>query len=444
MEPETRYASVGHTRVAYQVLGEGPLDLVVTAGTFGSVDVGWEDPMVAAWNRRLASFSRLILFDRRGSGASDPLPIDDLPSWESYVDDLMAVMEAAGSETAAVMGVFDAGPAAMLFAASHPERTTALVLANTAARVLRSDDYRIGAAPERVEEVRDRIERTWGTHEQVDMQVPSRASDPHFRRWFARYTRSIAGPTAVSAYVQAMIRIDARPVLPSIRVPTLILHRVDYPWFRIEHGRYLADHIAGARLVELPGADGPLPWEHPELALDAIEEFLTGKLGRADATRAVTTLLFTDIVRSTEWAGAVGDERWREFLTLHDDAARRTTAAFGGRVVKTTGDGILATFDGPRRAIRACAALRRELRRLGLEIRSGIHTGEVEKRDDDVSGIAVHIAARVMAAAGDGEILVSRTVRDLIAGSEVELEDRGVRQLKGIGGDWLLYAVVGD
>jgi class 3 adenylate cyclase len=356
----------------------------------------------------------------------------------------MAVMEAAGSETAAVMGVFDAGPAAMLFAASHPERTTALVLANTAARVLRSDDYRIGAAPERVEEVRDRIERTWGTHEQVDMQVPSRASDPHFRRWFARYTRSIAGPTAVSAYVQAMIRIDARSVLPSIRVPTLILHRVDYPWFRIEHGRYLAHHIAGAKLVELPGADGPLPWEYPELALDAIEEFLTGKLGRADATRAVTTLLFTDIVRSTEWAGAVGDERWREFLTLHDDAARRVTAAFGGRVVKTTGDGILATFDGPRRAIRACAALRRELRRLGLEIRSGIHTGEVEKRDDDVSGIAVHIAARVMAAAGDGEILVSRTVRDLIAGSEVELEDRGARQLKGIGGDWLLYAVVGD
>jgi class 3 adenylate cyclase len=444
MEPETWYASVGHTRVAYQVLGEGPLDLVVTAGTFGSVDVGWEDPMVAAWNRRLASFSRLILFDRRGSGSSDPLPIDDLPSWESYVDDLMAVMEAAGSETAAVMGVFDAGPAAMLFAASHPDRTTALVLANTAARVLRSDDYRIGAAPKRVEEVRDRIERTWGTHEQVDMQVPSRASDPHFRRWFARYTRSIAGPTAVSAYVQAMIRIDARSVLPSIRVPTLILHRVDYPWFRIEHGRYLAHHIAGARLVELPGADGPLPWEHPELALDAIEEFLTGKLGRADATRAVTTLLFTDIVRSTERVGAVGDEPWREFLTLHDDAARRVTAAFGGRLVKTTGDGILATFDGPRRAIRASAALRRDLRRLGLEIRSGIHTGEVEKRDDDVSGIAVHIAARVMTAAGDGEILVSRTVRDLIAGSEVELEDRGARQLKGIGGDWLLYAVVGD
>jgi class 3 adenylate cyclase len=444
MEPETRYASVGRARVAFQMLGEGPPDLVVTAGTFGSVDLGWEDPMVAVWNRRLASFSRLILFDRRGSGASDPLPIEDLPSWESYIDDLTAVMDAAGSERAAVMGVFDAGPTAMLFAASRPERTIALVLANTAARLTRSSDYPIGASSEKIEEVRERIERTWGTEEQSEMQVPSRASDQHFRRWFARYTRSIAGPTAVSAYVRAMIHADARSVLPSISVPTLILHRVDYPWFRVEHGRYLAEHIAGARLVELAGADGPLPWQHADVALDAIEEFLTGTLRGPDTTRAVTTLLFTDIVSSTERAASLRDERWREVLTLHDDVADRVTATFGGRVVKTTGDGILATFDGPRRAIRASRALERELRRIGLAIRSGIHTGEVEKRGDDVSGIAVHIAARVMAAAGDGEILVSRTVRDLIAGSEIELEERGVHQLKGVAGDWLLYAVVGD
>jgi class 3 adenylate cyclase len=431
-------------RVAYQVLGAGPLDLVVTAGTFGNVDPGWEDPMVAAWNRRLASFSRLILFDRRGSGVSDPLPIDDLPSWESYIDDLTAVMDAAGSERAAVMGVFDAGPTAMLFAASRPERTVALVLANTAARILRSDDYPIGALPESVQEVRDRIERTWGTEEQADMQVPSHASDPHFRRWFARYTRSIAGPTAVSAYVRAMLHTDARSVLSSIRAPTLILHRVDYPWFRIEHGRYLAEHIEGAKLVELPGADGPLPWEHADLALDAIEEFLTGTLRGPDTTRAVTTLLFTDIVRSTERAAQLGDERWRELLSLHDDTAHRVIATFGGRIVKTTGDGILATFDGPRRAIRASAALRLEVRRIGLDLRSGIHTGEVENRGVDVSGIAVHIAARVMAAAGEGEILVSRTVRDLIAGSEIELEERGAHQLKGVAGDWLLYAVGDD
>jgi class 3 adenylate cyclase/pimeloyl-ACP methyl ester carboxylesterase len=444
MEPDTRYASVDRARVAYQVLGEGPLDLVVTAGTFGSVDLGWEDPMVAAWNRRLASFSRLILFDRRGSGASDPLPIDDLPSWELYMDDLTAVMDAAGSDRAAIMGIFDAGPTAMLFAASRPERTVALVLANTSARILRSDDYPVGARPERIEEVGSRIERTWGTEEQAEMQVPSRASDPQFRRWFARYTRSIAGPTAVSAYVRAMIHTDARSVLPSIRVPTLILHRVDYPWFRIEHGRYLAEHIEAARLVELPGADGPLPWEHAGLALDAIEEFLTGSLRGPDTTRAVTTLLFTDVVRSTERAAQLGDELWREVLSLHDDAAHRMTSTFGGRIVKTMGDGVLATFDGPRRAIRASAALRRELRRIGLDVRSGIHTGEVEKRGVDVSGIAVHIAARVMAAAGEGEILVSRTVRDLIAGSEIELEERGAHQLKGVAGDWLLYALVDE
>src|SRR6266508_918033 len=329
MEPDTRYASVDRARVAYQVLGEGPLDLVVTAGTFGSVDLGWEDPMVAAWNRRLASFSRLILFDRRGSGASDPLPIDDLPSWELYMDDLTAVMDAAGSDRAAIMGIFDAGPTAMLFAASRPERTVALVLANTSARILRSDDYPVGARPQRIEEVGSRIERTWGTEEQAEMQVPSRASDPQFRRWFARYTRSIAGPTAVSAYVRAMIHTDARSVLPSIRVPTLILHRVDYPWFRIEHGRYLAEHIEAARLVELPGADGPLPWEHAGLALDAIEEFLTGTLRGPDTTRAVTTLLFTDVVRSTERAAQLGDELWREVLRPRRRGAPRDLNVWG-------------------------------------------------------------------------------------------------------------------
>jgi class 3 adenylate cyclase/pimeloyl-ACP methyl ester carboxylesterase len=442
MDPETRYANLDGSRVAYQIVGEGPLDLVVTSGTFGSIDLGWDDPMVAAWNRRLASFSRLILFDRRGSGASDPLALEDLPSWESYMEELEAVMDAAGSNRAAVMGIFDGGPAAMLFAASRPERTVALVLANTSARILQSEDYPVGAPPERIEEARDRIERTWGTEEQAAMQVPSRASDPLFRRWFARYTRSIGGPSAVSAYVRAMIHTDARAVLSSIRVPTLILHRVGYPWFRIEHGQYIARRIEGARLVELPGADGPLPWENPERALDAIEEFLTGTLRGADVTRAVTTLLFTDIVKSTERAADLGDEQWREVLGLHDAAAHRMTATFGGRVVKTTGDGILATFDGPRRAIRASMALRMELGRIGLGIRSGIHTGEVEKRGDDISGIAVHIAARVMAAAGTGEILVSRTVRDLIAGSEIELEERGARPLKGVVGDWDLYAVV--
>jgi class 3 adenylate cyclase len=442
VDPDTQYARVDRERVAYQVLGDGPPDLLISAGTYGSIDLDWEDPMVAGMYRRFASFSRLIRFDRRGSGASDPLPLEALPSWESYVDEVVAVMDAAGSERAAIMGVFDAGPMATLFAATRPDRTVALILANTSARILASDDYPSGATSAAAEAVIDRVERTWGTEEQARMQVPSRASDERFRRWFARYTRSIAGPTAVRAYLRAMLDADARSVLSSVHVPTLVLHRKDYPLFRIEHGRYLAEHIEGARFFEIPGSDGPLPWENADLVVDLIEEFLTGVRRGVDPGRAVSTVLFTDIVRSTERAQELGDERWLELLNLHDEAAHRLAEAFRGRVIKTTGDGVLATFDGPRRGIGASVALREELHRIGLEIRSGIHTGEVELRDQDVGGMAVHIAARVMSAAAPGEILVSRTLRDLIVGSEVRLEERGGHTLKGIEGDWELFAVV--
>lgn len=443
VEPDTWYARVDAEQVAYQIVGDGPPDLVISAGTYGSIDLDWDDPMVASMYRRMAAFSRVIRFDRRGSGASDPLPLDALPSWESYIDEVVAVMDAAGSEQAAIMGIFDAGPMATLFAATRPDRTVALILANTSARILASDDYPLGAPSSMAEAAIDRVARTWGTEEQARMQVPSRASDERFRRWFARYTRSVAGPTAVRAYLRAMLDVDARSILSSVRVPTLILHRKHYPLFRIEHGRYLADHIKGARFFEIPGSDGPLPWENADMVVDLIEEFLTGVRRGAEPGRAVATVLFTDIVSSTERAGELGDQRWLELLNLHNEAAHRLVEAFRGRVIKKTGDGVLATFDGPRRGIRAAVALRDELLRIGLEVRSGIHTGEVELRDQDVGGMAVHIAARVMAAAGAGEILVSRTVRDLIVGSEVRLEDRREHTLKGVEGDWQLFAVVG-
>ena len=441
MEPQTRYARLGEARIAYQVVGDGPPDLVVSAGTYGNIDLDWEDPMAARMYRRVATFSRLIRFDRRGSGSSDPLPLDALPPWEAYMEEVVAVMDAVGSERAAIMGIFDAGPMAALFAATKPERTVALILANTAARLLASEDYPIGAPPEAVEEVIDRVEETWGTEEQAWMQAPSRAGDEHFRRWFAKYTRGIASPTAVKAYLHAMLEADARPILSSVHVPTLVLHRTNYPLFRIEHGRYLAEHVEGAKLVELPGADGALAWENADLLVDEIEEFLTGIRRRAEPDRALATVLFTDIVGSTERVGELRDERWLRLLDLHDETARRVVGGFDGRLIKTTGDGILATFDGPGRGIRAAALLREELRSAGLDIRAGVHTGEVELRDGDVGGIAVHIGARVMAAAAPGEILVSRTVRDLIAGSEIRLEDRGGHQLKSVEGPWQLFAV---
>ncbi|MGY1604573.1 adenylate/guanylate cyclase domain-containing protein [Geodermatophilus sp. SYSU D00815] len=440
-EPDTRYARLGDERIAYQVVGSGPPDLVLSAGTFNSIDLDWEDPALAAMYHRMSRFCRLIRFDRRGSGASDPLPLRSLPPWESYTEEVVAVMDAVGARRAAVMGVFDAGPMAALFAATHPGRTVALVLVNTAARVLRSDDYPIGTEPERAAAVVDQVVDTWGSEEQVHLQVPSRASDERFRRWFARYTRSIASPGAVRAYLTAMLQADARAALGSVHVPTLVMHRRDYAMYRIEHGRYLADAIEGATFVELPGRDGPLAWEHPGTAVDAIEEFLTGARRSTSPERALVTIVFTDIVGSTELADRLGDQRWRELLDRHDDTARSVVTEFGGRLVETTGDGVLATFPGPGRAIEAARTLRDTLCRSGLRIRTGAHTGEVELRGAGVGGMAVHIAARVMQAAGAGEILVSRTVRDVLVGSGIRLSERGARALKGVPEEWELFSV---
>jgi class 3 adenylate cyclase len=330
---------------------------------------------------------------------------------------------------------------ALFFAATRPERTSALILGNATARYVADDDYPIGLPPERVEAIISRVEDTWGTAEPIATAIPSRAGDERFRRWAARLQRSIASPRTVHVFLRALFQVDVRPLLPLVQAPTLVLHRRDFPLLPIEHGRYLAEHIPNARLVELPGSDGPLTWETPELTLGHIEEFLTGVRVSAPATRVLATVLFTDIVASTERAAELGDRRWRELLQVHDDLGARLVEQWGGRVVKTTGDGLLATFDGPGRAIACAVALRDRLADIDLQIRAGLHAGEVELRDGDVGGIAVHLAARIMAEAGPGEVVVSRTVRDLVAGSDHRLEDRGTRQLKGVEGDWQLFAV---
>jgi class 3 adenylate cyclase len=439
VQPETRYARLGRDRIAYQAVGQGPPDLVLAVGV--TVDLAWEEPGVALWLRTLASFSRVILFDRRGSGASDPLPADPLPPWESFAEDLDAVMDAVGSERAAILADLLDGPTALFFAGTRPERTSALILVHTSAKFVASEDYPIGIPTEIAEALLEKIDQLWGTDAIATMWVPSRAGDERFRRWLAKMQRATASPKAAKASLRAVLEVDVRPILPLIQAPTLVLHRKDFHAVPIEQSRYLAEHIAQARLVELPGADVVLVYETPELATDLIEEFLTGVRRTAEPTRVLASVLFTDIVGSTEQASRLGDRRWRELLDMHDELTRRLVEEFGGQLVKTTGDGILATFDGPGRGIRCAAALRDELRGIGLQIRAGLHTGEVEQRNSDVGGIAVHIAARVMALAGPGQILTSRTVRDLVVGSDIALNDFGVHPLKGIEGSWQLFTV---
>ena len=441
MQPDTNYARLEGDRIGYQVFGHGPPDVVLTAGNFAHMDVVWDDPGIALFLRTLGSFSRVIRFDRRGTGVSDRLGLDLLPPWEAWAEELAVVLDEVGSEQVAIMAQVDAGPMALMFASTRPERTSALVLANTTARLAAADDYPIGLSREVLDARLRRVDRLWGTEAMASILVPSRSGDEQFRRWFALFQRAIAPPGAMVALQRALAEIDARPLLPLIQAPTLILHRRNSAWVPFTHGQYLADHIAGANLVELSGSDPSVMWETPQLILGHIEEFLTGTRPGQDLSRVLAAVLFTDIVGSTPQARRLGDRRWRELLNVHDELARRLVEQQGGQLIKTTGDGILATFDGPGRAIQCATTLRDRLRGIEVQIRAGLHVGEVELRDGDVGGMAVHIAARVMAVAQPDEILVSRTVRDLVVGSNLVLDDRGTRPLKGVEGDWQLFAV---
>jgi class 3 adenylate cyclase len=330
---------------------------------------------------------------------------------------------------------------ALFYAGTRPERTSALILTDATARYLVADDYPIGFPSETIEAMIDRAEELWGTEAYTEAYAPSHAGDQRFRRWSARLQRAIASPRVVRAHLRAMLEVDVRPLLPLIQVPTLVLHHRDFQLVPASHGRFLAEHIPGARLVELEG-DLPMWWDQQDVVLGVVEEFLVGARRSVEPARVLATVLFTDIVGSTERAAELGDRGWRDLLDTHDELAGRLVERWGGRLVKTTGDGILATFDGPGRAIGCAGTLRDELRGIGTQIRAGLHTGEVELRGDDVGGIAVNIAARIMATAGAGEIVVSRTVRDLVAGSDITLQDRGSQRLKGVEGAWELFAVV--
>ncbi len=439
--PRVRYAKSGDVHIAYQVVGDGPLDLVFVNGFVDHLEVQWEFPPLASFLNRLASFSRLILFDKRGTGLSDRVAA--LPTLEQRMDDVRAVMEAVGAKRAALLGLSEGGPMSALFAATYPDRTAALIMLGSYSRYVRDAGCPWARTGDEWQVILDSIETSWGTGQMLPLFSPSLAGDEAAVQLQGRFERMAASPGAAIAVLRMALDIDIRHLLPAIRVPTLIVHRTGDRVCEVQGSRYMAERIPGAKYVELPG-DDHAPWTGDSSAvLDAIEEFLTGQRHEPEYDRVLATVLFTDIVGSTERAAELGDGRWRAVLDNHHAAVRRELTRFRGREVKTLGDGFLATFDGPARAIRCACAIRDGVRPLGIEVRAGLHTGECEWRGDDVGGIAVHIGARVAAKAGPGEVVVSSTVKDLVAGSGLRFADRGVHSLKGIPGKWRLFAVEG-
>ncbi|MGZ8694411.1 MAG: adenylate/guanylate cyclase domain-containing protein [Gaiellaceae bacterium] len=437
--PETRYAKSGDLNIAYQVVGDGPLDLVYVPGWISNVELMWDDPAQAHMLDRLTGFSRLILFDKRGTGMSDPVPLDRLPTLEDRMDDVRAVLDAADSERAALFGFSEGGNLSVLFAATYPQRTTALALYGVFAKRIWSPDYPWAPTPEDRQREIAELERTWAAGMDVDQLVPSESEA--FKRRLATYLRRSASPGAAVALLRMNTEIDIRGVLPAIQAPTLVMHRAGDRDTSIEEGRWIAARIPGATFVELPG-DAHVVWAgDTDEVVDEIEEFLTGVRRGPEPDRVLATVLFTDVVGSTDRARELGDRRWGELLGRHHAVVRTRLERFHGREVDTAGDGFLATFDGPARGIRCARAISDAVRDLGLEVRAGLHTGECELVEGGVRGIAVHTGARVASKAGAGEVLVSSTVKDLVAGSGIEFDDRGEHQLKGVPGEWRLYAV---
>ncbi len=440
MPPETSYARSGEVHIAYQVVGDGPVDLLWVPTWIWQVEHMWEDPMTARLLRRLASFSRVIMFDRRGCGLSDPRPGGGAPTLEEQMDDLVAVMDAVGSEQAAVVAMLEAGGMAALFAATHPERTGALVLFEAQPRMSWAPDYDWATPREEREQHLEVLREDWGSGARV-LSVTA-GGDARLRQWAGRLERLAASPGTAVQITRTHSETDVRPVLPTIQAPTLVMYRPENPNIDNRHALYLAEHIPGARLLELPGKH-TLPFgPGQDTFADEIEVFLTGARRAADPERVLATVMFGDIVESTRRAAELGDRRWRDVLESFERRVQAELSRFRGRAVKTLGDGLLATFDGPARAI-SCAVAIREVARAeyGLELRAGMHTGEVEVIGDDIGGIAVHIGARVVGSAGPGELLVSGTVKDLVVGSGIEFEDRGEHELRGVPGQWRLWAV---
>lgn len=441
MRPTTRYAKSGEYSIAYQIVGDAPLDIVFVPGFVSHVEHAWEDPDLARFLGRLASFSRLILFDKRGTGLSDRVPVQKLPTLEERMDDVRAVMDAVGSERAALFGVSEGGPMSMLFATTYPERVLSLLLYGTYAKRVRDADYPWAPTVEQHREFVDAVQREWGGPTQAEIWAPSVADDDRFKRWWGQYLRLGASPAAARAVLEMTREIDVRGILSAIRVPTLILHRTGDRRIDVGGSRYMAERIPDARFVELPGIDH-LAWVgDADAIVDEVEEFLTGTRHGAEPTRVLATVLFTDMVESTSRAVQLGDARWRALISDHDRLVRDELIRFRGREIDRRGDGFLAIFDGPARAIRSALSIVDRAHELGIQVRAGLHTGELDVIESGVAGIAVHIGARVMSLAGPDEVLVSSTVKDLVAGSGLSFSEKGTHELKGVPGSWRIFRV---
>jgi class 3 adenylate cyclase len=437
--PDVRYARNGEVSIAYQVLGEGPQDLVFVTGFVSHLEVLWEAPQTRRFFERLASFSRLIIWDKREQGLSDR--IGHPPTLEHGMDDLAAVLDAVGSERTALFGISEGGPMAVLYAASFPKRVTHLVLYGTYARLTRSEDYPTGIPQYALEGWVQTAASDWGGPVGLELWAPSVAGDPEMAAWWARLLRSGTSPRAAAALMRMYVDIDVRPALAAITAPTLVLHRSEDRLVPIGHARVLAESVPHARYVELTGSDHLVVAGDQDAILGEIEEFMTGERREREPERVLATVLITDIVSSTERAAAIGDRDWRRVLERHDEVVRTELARFRGREIKQTGDGFLAAFDGPARAVGCAASITERVRALGIDVRAGVHTGECELRDGDIAGMAVHIGARIGACARSGEVLVSSTVKDLVVGSGLRFIERGAAELRGVPGQWHLYAL---
>ena len=444
MTPEVHYARPGDAHIAYQVFGSGDLDLVYVAEFWHSIEAQWDEPRYAAFLRRLGTFSRVICLDQRGSGMSDPLPLGEQPSLELAADDVRAVMDAVGVPRAALLGVAGGSMIASLLAATTPERVQSMVLLHGLARLTAAPDYPWGTTPAFEARVMADLSNGWGRGALADVLAPSEADDPAFRSWLARYQRLGASPGEVIAQRRMVQSLDIRQVLPAIQAPTLVLHRRDNRLINVGHGRYLAEKFPGAEYVEVSGGDH-LPFlGDAEAILSPIERFLTGTVSPGDHRRVLATVLFTDIVGSTQEAVRLGDLRWRAKLEEHNVIVREELERYRGRELDRAGDGFVALFDGPARAVRCALSIGERVRGLQLSLRAGVHTGEVELLGAEIEGIAVHIGARVAAAAAPDEVLVTLTVRDLVAGSGIVFTERGTRTLRGVPGRWKLFSATGD
>ena len=437
--PQTRYVRSGDVYLAYQVMGDGPTDLLVVTELVSHSEHRWEEPTLARSLRRLASLGRLVMFDKRGTGLSDPVPLDRLPTLEQRAEDITAVCDAVGARRPVVVGFSEGGVDSAFFAATRPDRVSSLVLYGSWPRFFATDDYAVGWDRSQLDTLLADVLGSWGQGRTAAMLSPSTAGDERFRSWLASFERLAASPSTASALMRIGLDVDIREVLPAITAPTLILHRTDDPFSPIAHARYLARHIPDARLVELAGRDHPFFVGDAAAVVDEIETFVTGVRPPAEADRVLATVLFVDIVESTERAAALGDRRWRDLLEAYYGVVRRQLDRFDGSEIDTAGDGVFASFQGPARGVACGCAVRDAARSIGVEVRAGLHVGESEVIGGKIGGITVHVAARVAALAEPGEVLVSRTIKDLVAGSGIRFEDRGVHDLKGLAEQWRLF-----